>query len=235
MKKFILSLIITLSCFLSISAGSLNKWTNYNFQGVWEITSTDSDADLSWLIRNIVGNTIGNAPITKVEIGIDFNGWGYLAFYSGNNFGQCDIRGRIYTPHFDENYSDCLSLLCANDYTQMTYGLISFNVSAYNGDASDKDAFAIHSINGMCNAKAIRTNTIYIPNAVSEIAAPSMLLQYHEDGISVVDAEGSAVAIYDIDGTLHYQTASYKGETIRLSKDTCYIVKAGDNSMKLRF
>ena len=233
MKKIILLFIITLSCCLNIKAGNLNKWTNYNFQGVWEITSTDSYADLSWLIRNIVGNTIGNAAINKVEIALDYNGWGYLAFYSGENAGKCDIRGRIYTPHFDDNYYDCLSLLCANDYTQATYGFISVNVSAYNGDASDKDAFAIHSVNGICNAKAIRTSTIYIPDAVSEIASPSILVQFQEDGISVVNADNSSVSVFDMDGILMYQVQNYAGETIKLPKGVCYIIKVNDSSMKI--
>lgn len=234
MRKILLAFIITLSCFMGVSAGNLNKWTNYNFQGVWEITSTDSDVDVSWIAPTQLRPYIGEAPITKIELAIDFNGYGYICYQSSDGVAYGEILGRIYVPHFDENYSDCLSLLSSPlGANGMVGGLLSWNVSAYNGDASDKDAFAIHSINGMCNAKAIRTNNIYIPSAISEVTAPSMQLQFQEDGISVVDADNSNVSVFNIEGVLMYQTQDYAGETIKLAKGACYIVKVDESSMKI--
>ena len=61
MRKILLAFIITLSCFMGVSAGNLNKWTNYNFQGVWEITSTDSDVDVSWIAPTQLRPYIGEA------------------------------------------------------------------------------------------------------------------------------------------------------------------------------
>lgn len=235
MRKQLLSFIILLtSCFVSL-AGSLNTWTNYNFQGVWEITSDGSYDDLGWIIKNIAGASIGNAQITKLELAIDVNGWGYINFYSGDNAGQFDIRGRIFIPGIDEYRQDCLTLLCANDYSNLTYGFINLNVSAYNGNASDIDAFTISSPVGSASAKAIRTSSIYVPGAVYEVAAPAMLLQFNADGISIVEADEAKVSVYDMDGILTYQTQKYKGETIRLNKGTYYIVKVNDNSMKISF
>lgn len=235
MKKLLLSFIILLTSWFVGSAGSLNHWTNYNFQGVWEITSDGTDGDIGWLIKNIAGSTFGNAPITKLELALDVNGWGYIAFYSEQNAGKFDVRGRIFIPGIDDARANCLSLVCANDYTNLTYGLISFNVSAYNGDSSDYDAFIISPFAGSAKAKAIRVSTIYIPDSVSQIAAPSMQLQFMADGISVVDAEEANVAVYDIDGILVYQTQNYGGETIRLHKGTNYIVKVNEDSMKISF
>lgn len=235
MKKLILSFILLLTSWFVGSAGSLNKWTNYNFQGVWEITPNGTDGDLGWLIKNIAGTTFGNAPISKLELAIDVNGWGYITFYSGQNAGKFDVRGRIFIPGIDEYKPDCLSLVCANDYTNQTYGLISFNVDAYNGNSSDYDAFTISSFVGSLTAKAIRTSSIYIPDAVAEIVAPSMLLQFMADGISVVDADQAKVSVYDMDGMLIYQTQKYEGETIRLPKGVCYIVKVNDDTMKISF
>ncbi|MBD5357388.1 MAG: hypothetical protein HDR88_10355 [Bacteroides sp.] len=235
MRKLLLSFVLLLTSWFAGLAGTLNSWTNTNFQGVWEITPTNPDSELGWLVKNIAGTTIGDAPITKLELALDQNGWGYITFYSGEVAGQFDVRGRIFTPGLDEYKPDYLSLLCANDYTNLTYGLINFSVGAYNGNASDNDAFSIYPPYGSFSAKAIRTSSIYVPGGISEIVAPSLLMQFNPDGISIVDADGENVMVYDMDGVLIYQTQRYAGENIKLHKGNCYIVKVNDNSMKILF
>lgn len=235
MRKLLLSFFLLLTAWCVGSAGNLNTWTNYNFQGVWEITPATTDGELGWLIKNIAGSTFGDAPITKLELALDANGWGYISFYSGQDAGQFNVRGRFFTPGIDEYRPDYLNLLCANDYTNLTYGLISVSVGAYNGDASDVDAFSIYPPYGSFTEKAIRTSNIYVPGGISEMVAPSMLLQFNDNGISIVDADEAQVSVYDMDGVLTYQTQKYNGEIIRLHKGTCYIVKVNDDSMKISF
>ena len=172
MRKLLLSFFLLLTAWCVGSAGNLNTWTNYNFQGVWEITPATTDGELGWLIKNIAGSTFGDAPITKLELALDANGWGYISFYSGQDAGQFNVRGRFFTPGIDEYRPDYLNLLCANDYTNLTYGLISVSVGAYNGDASDVDAFSIYPPYGSFTAKAIRTSNIYVPGGISEMVAP---------------------------------------------------------------
>lgn len=45
-----------------------------------------------------------------------------------------------------------------------------------------------------------------------------MLLQFNDNGISIVDADEAQVSVYDMDGVLTYQTQKYNGEIIRLHK-----------------
>ena len=96
MRKLLLSFFLLLTAWCVGSAGNLNTWTNYNFQGVWEITPATTDGELGWLIKNIAGSTFGDAPITKLEFALDANGWGYISFYSGQDAGQFNVRGRFF-------------------------------------------------------------------------------------------------------------------------------------------
>ena len=88
MKKFILTFIVMLTTMLGASAGTLSKWSLYDFQGVWEITSADYDQNLSWLVSRFYGQYIGDTKIDKVELSLDYNGYGELKFYSGELYGD---------------------------------------------------------------------------------------------------------------------------------------------------
>ncbi|WP_286150980.1 hypothetical protein [Bacteroides acidifaciens] len=236
MKKFILTFIVMLTTMLVASAGTLSKWSLYDFQGTWEITSTDYDQNLNWLVNRFYGTYIGDPKIDKVELSLDYNGYGELKFYSGNLYGDIRICGALFIPHPELSCYECLSLLCTSAAYDPIKGLNSIYVYAISGDYNGKDKFAISSMNHLNNASAIKVSSTYDPTgAIAEIPATAMIVQYQAGGISIIDADGYPVAVYGIDGTLHYQTGSYQGETIRLNKDACYIIKAGDNSMKLTF
>lgn len=236
MKKFILTFIVMLATMMGASGGTLSKWSLYDFQGVWEITSADYDQNLNWLVNRFYGEYIGDPKIDKVELSLDYNGFGELKFYSEDKYGDIRICGALFIPHPELSSYECLSLLCTSAVSDPVKGLNTIYVYAISSDYEGKDKFAISSMNHLNNASAIKISSSYDPTgAIAEIPATAMIVQYQAGGISIFDAEGTPVAVYGIDGTLHYQTESYKGETIRLNKDACYIIRAGDNSMKLAF
>lgn len=234
MKKLILSFVLMLTTMLGASAGTLNQWTLYDFQGVWEITSADYDQNLSWLVSRF--QYVGNMKIDKIELSLDYDGFGELRFYSDDKYGYINVRGAIFTPFPEVGQNECLSLLCTSGDSDLVKGLNSMHIFPIASDYTSRDKFAISAMNHLHNASAKKISDTYDPTgAIAEIPATAMIVQYQAGGISIIDADGSPVAVYGIDGTLHYQTEFYKGETIRLDKDACYIIKAGDNSMKLTF
>lgn len=235
MKKFILSAFMALSFCMTIAAGNLSKWTLYNFQGIWEITSTDSDKNLNWLVNKLYPEYIGDPQIDRATLALDYNGYGYIEFYSGTLSGKILVSGSIFTPHPEATSYECLSMLChAGDLTSIR-GINNIYIYASNVNPTDKDEFLISSMNMMNNAKAVKTSNIYDPSGINEVSATAMLIQYETEGISILEAETSKIAVYGVDGILQYQTNSYNGETIRLNKGNYYIVKVNDNSMKLGF
>lgn len=236
MRKIILSFIVALSCCLYGFAGSLDSWEVLNFKGVWEIKPSNPDYNLSWLLEGLVSD-LGNSPIFKAELALDSNGWGYLSYESDEMAGIINICGTIFIPHPNSDCDEVLSLLCRQTAETPVSGIRSIRVvNPNNGPARpDERGLAIRSMNLDHYASIIQITNEYSPASVFDVNCSSMQIQYHSNGISVVDADGSPVSVYGIDGTLYYQTQSYKGETIRLNKDTCYIIRAGDNSMKLKF
>ncbi len=233
MKKLFCSFLFVLSIALGASAGTLSKWSLYNFQGTWEISSTDYDQNLNWLVNRFYGTYIGDPKIDRVTLSLDYNGYGSLEFFSGEMSGKISVCGTIFVPHPEESCYECLSLLCTTAAYDPLKGLNSIYVYALDGDSSDKDGFSIASMNHQSNAKAIKTSSD--PSGIAEVKTTSILIQYQDNGISVRDAETSAISVYGIDGVMHYKTKSYKGETIPLNKGAIYVVRVGDNSMKISY
>ena len=236
MRKFILSLIIFLTSWIVGSAGSLNMWSMINFKGIWEINAYYPDNNLSWLLEGLV-NDLGSSPISKAELALDSNGWGYIAYESEEVAGIINICGTIFTTNSNRDYSDVLSFLCRQGSEAPISGIRSICVgNPNNGNVYPEErGISLHSMDRNYFANMKRISTEYTPASVYDINCASMQIQFHQDGISVVDAEGTMVSVYGIDGTLYYQTQSYKGETIKLPRDAVYIVKANDNSMKVAF
>lgn len=236
MRKIILLLTIFLTAWIGTSAGNLNLWNMINFKGVWEIKPSNPDYNLSWLLEGLVCD-LGNSPISKAELALDSKGWGYIAYESEDVAGIINICGTIFTTNSRRECDDVLSLLCRQSTEAPLSALLSICVgNPNNGDVyPEEQGISIRSMDGNNFATMKQISNEYSPASVFNVNCASMQIQYHPNGISVGDADGSPVAVYCIDGTLHYQTESYKGETIRLNKDACYIIRAGDNSMKLTF
>lgn len=233
MKKLLCSFLFMLSIVFGTSAGTLSKWSLYNFQGTWEITSTDYDQNLNWLVNRFYGTYIGDPKIDKVELSLDYNGYGYLQFFSGEMTGKISVCGTIFVPHPELSCYECLSLLCTTAAYDPLKGLNSIYVYATDGEGTDKTGFLISSMDHQNNAKAVKTSSD--PSGIAQVKTTSILVQYQDSGISVRDADESAISVYGIDGVMHYHTKSYKGETIPLSKGAIYIVRVGDNSMKISY
>lgn len=235
MKRIIFTLAMAFVSWLGACAGSLNNWTNYNFQGVWEITSTDPDNSLDWLVRS-AGLYPGETPVTRVELALDGFGRGYFAYYSESMARQSNVLGRIFVPHPNDNCSDSLCLLVDLYGQTAIAGFMTFYVGACDNDQSDKDHINIYPINGaLGSARATRINQFYTGNEVAQLPVSSLHLIFQKDGISLIDAENSEVIVYDLDGVLYYHSKDYAGETISLPKGKHYVFKVDDEAMKVAF
>lgn len=229
-----MSFAFAMVCWYGANAGRLDTWEVTNFKGVWEIRPSFKGDNLSWLIQGLISD-FGDSPITKVELALDSNGWGYLSYESEEVAGIINICGTIFTTNPNRDCDEVLSFLCRKGAEDPVSGIRSIRVVNPNNGPARPENLAIRSMDFDHYAPMIQISVDYTHDYVDAIDCSSIKIQYQETGISVADADNAKVAVYGIDGILQYQTDCYKGETIRLVEDAIYIIKIGDNSMKFEF